>query len=254
MNIGYLLGPAGSGKSYMTRALYDWMNLVELDVISLNLDPGVLRLPYAPDIDVRSFVDYNDIIETHELGPNGGLIVAMDQVAIAMDDIQAEIHEFGADYMLVDFPGQIETVAFRSSGAVIVNELSRDNQIAGVFLIDPTLCLSASSFISVLLFGISISYRLHTGMNYIISKGDILRPERLDRIHEWSDNPDFLYQDLLDESFVLNAELSRQIADIVLVHQEGLGQFAAVSAKTNENMDNIFGSLQRNWGSSDVFT
>ena len=36
-------------------------------------------------------------------------------------------------------------------------------------------------------------------MNYIISKSDILPPERLDRIHEWSENPDFLYQDLLDE-------------------------------------------------------
>ncbi|MHA2252754.1 MAG: ATP/GTP-binding protein [Candidatus Kariarchaeaceae archaeon] len=253
MNIGYLLGPAGSGKSHMTRSLYDWMNLVELDVITLNLDPGVVRLPYSPDIDVRSFVDYQDIIETHELGPNGGLIVAMDKVAIAMDDILQEIQEFGAEYMLVDFPGQIETVAFRSSGVVVINELSRGNQIAGVFLIDPTLCLSASSFISVLLFGISITYRLHTSMNFVISKSDIIPDSRLDRINEWADNPDFLNQDLLDENFILNAELSRQIADIIM-QQDALGEFAAVSSKTNDNMDNIFGSLQRNWGSADVFT
>ena len=154
--------------------------------------------------------------------------------------------------MLVDFPGQIETVAFRSSGSVIIDELKRDNKIAGMFLIDPTLCLTASSFISVLLFGISITYRLNTGMNYIISKADILPQERLDRIYEWTENPDFLYQDLLDEKSILNAELSRRIADTV-VFREGLGQFPAVSAEKNINLDVAIGKFQRNWGSEDIF-
>ena len=39
-----------------------------------------------------------------------GLIVAMDQVAIAMDEIMDE--QNFAEYMIIDFPGQIETVAF----------------------------------------------------------------------------------------------------------------------------------------------
>jgi hypothetical protein len=58
------------------------MNSLEYDVITMNLDPGVVRLPYSPDIDVRQFVDYNDIVDRYELGPNGALIVAMDQVAL----------------------------------------------------------------------------------------------------------------------------------------------------------------------------
>jgi GTPase SAR1 family protein len=252
MNIGYILGPAGSGKSLMTRSLYDWMDQVGYDVISLNLDPGVVRLPYAPDIDVRRYVDYEKIVDEYQLGPNGGLIVAMDQVAVAMDDIMEEIHEFGAEYMLVDFPGQIETVAFRSSGAVIINELKRENQIAGLFLLDPTLCLTASSFISVLLFGVSIQYRLNTAMNYIISKGDIIPQERLDRIYEWSLNNEFLFQDLLDEKTIMNAELSRRIAETVLF-QEDLGEFPSISAQSNENMDIAFGVLQRNWGREYIF-
>jgi len=252
MNIGYVLGPAGSGKSYMTMALHQWMNQVGFDVITLNLDPGVVRLPYAPDIDVRRFVDYEAIVDKYELGPNGGLIVAMDQVAVAMDEIMEEIRTYGAEYMLVDFPGQIETVAFRSSGAVIINELKRGNRMGGLFLIDPTLCITASSFISVLLFGVSITYRLNTGMNYIVSKSDILPDDRLQRIHEWSENPDFLYQDLLDEKAILNAELSRRIADMVIFREE-LGKFPAVSAETNENIDVALGSLQRNWGTEDIF-
>lgn len=251
MNIGYILGPAGAGKSQMTRSTFDWMNALEYDVITMNLDPGVLRLPYSPDIDVRQFVDYNDIVDKYELGPNGGLIVAMDQVALNLDGILEELHNFGADYVLVDFPGQIETVAFRSSGTVIINELSRGNRTAGLFLIDPTLTATASSFISVLLFGVSVTYRLQIPMNYMITKLDIIREERLDRIYEWAQNPEFLHEDLRNEDLILSSEVSRQIADI-LINLEQLGEFPAVSCDTNENVDLIFASLQRSWNSEDV--
>ena len=54
------------------------MNLAEFDVATLNLDPGVVRLPYTPDIDVRTYVNYDAIVDKYQLGPNGGLIVAMD--------------------------------------------------------------------------------------------------------------------------------------------------------------------------------
>ncbi|OLS25791.1 MAG: hypothetical protein HeimC2_17260 [Candidatus Heimdallarchaeota archaeon LC_2] len=252
MNIGYVLGPAGSGKSHLTRATYDWMNSLEYNVITMNLDPGVVRLPYAPDIDVRQFVDYNDIVDRFELGPNGGLVVAMDQVAIKIDEILEELHNYGPDYVLVDFPGQIETVAFRSSGAVIINELSRGNATSGLFLMDPTLSATASSFISVLLFGISVSYRLRIPMNYIITKLDMIRQERLDRISEWANNPEFLQEDLRSEEFILSSEVSRQIADII-INLDALGDFPAVSCETNENLELIFAIMQRNWNSEDIF-
>ena len=251
MNIGYILGPAGSGKSQLTRSVFDWMNQLEYDVVTLNLDPAVVRLPYAPDIDVRQFVDYDDIIQKYELGPNGGIIVAMDHVALAIDQILEEVQNYGAEYVIVDFPGQIETIAFRSSGAVIINELSKGNMTSGSFLIDPTLCNTASSFISVLLFGVSVTFRLHIPMNYIITKSDVINPSRLDRIGDWGINPGFLFEDLKNENFIMNAELSRQIADIVIGLGQ-LGEFPAISSQTNENLDMVFGSMQRHWNSEDV--
>lgn len=251
MNIGYIAGAAGAGKSHLTASLHHWMNLSEYDVGILNLDPGVVRLPYTPDIDVRAYVSYDDVVDRYGLGPNGGLIVAMDHVALAMDDILDELQDLSPEFLLVDFPGQIEILAFRSSGKLIIDDLSRENSIAGLFLIDPTLCTTASSFVSTLLFGTSISYRLGTAMQFMISKSDILKPERLDRIHEWSDNPDFLYQDLMDERTTLNASLSRRLAEI-LITQEGLGEMPAISAETNENMDMALGILERAWGTADL--
>ena len=252
MNIGYVIGPAGAGKSLLTASLYNWMNLAEFDVATLNLDPGVVRLPYTPDIDVRTYVNYDAIVDKYQLGPNGGLIVAMDHVAIAMDEIQKEIQELSPEFLLVDFPGQIEVLAFRSSGMVIIDELSRGNQIAGLFLMDPSLCISASSFVSTLLFGISISYRLRTSMHYLISKSDLISQEAIDRIHEWSENPDFIYNDLYEEKAILNADLSQRITELI-ISQESLGHFPAISSDTNQNIDVAFAMLERSWGTSDAY-
>jgi hypothetical protein len=153
--------------------------------------------------------------------------------------------------VLVDFPGQIETIAFRSSGTVIINELSRGNSSAGIFLIDPTLTATASSFVSVLLFGVSVTYRLQIPMNYIITKLDIIKEERLDRVSEWAQNPEFLQEDLRNEESIMSSEVTRQIADI-LINLEELGEFPAVSCETNENLDLVFAGLQRIWNSEDV--
>ncbi len=235
----------------MTDALHHLMNLSELEVATLNLDPGVVRLPYSPDIDVRNYVSYDNIIDKYELGPNGGLIVAMDHVAMAMGKIMDEIKSLDPEFLLVDFPGQIEIMAFRNSGSIIINELSYDNNIAGLYLIDPTLCSTASSYISTLLFGISISYRLKTAMQYVISKADLVDDERKMRLQEWYENPEFIYSDLQDEEAVLNADLSRQITNIIIELGE-FGNYPMISSETNEGLDQALGLLENVWGASDA--
>ncbi len=106
-------------------------------------------------------------------------------------------------------------------------------------------------FISVLLFGVSVSYRLRIPMNNIITKLDIISDERLDRISEWGQNPEFLQEDLRSEDFILSSEVSRQIADII-INLDALGEFPSVSCETNENIDLIFAAMQRNWNSEDI--
>ena len=59
--------------------------------ITLNLDPGVGKLPYSPDVDVRDYVDLNSLMEQYELGSNGSLIMANDLIATKIDEIQTEI-------------------------------------------------------------------------------------------------------------------------------------------------------------------
>jgi hypothetical protein len=44
----------------------------EISVITVNLDPGVQKLPYNPHVDVRDYVTLEEVMEKHKLGPNGG--------------------------------------------------------------------------------------------------------------------------------------------------------------------------------------
>ena len=56
MNVAFIIGTAGSGKSLLSAAFADWLRIAKQDVAIVNLDPGVLKLPYTPDIDIRDYV------------------------------------------------------------------------------------------------------------------------------------------------------------------------------------------------------
>jgi len=120
MPVTFIIGTAGSGKSLFTAALSEWLKMSKQDVAVVNLDPGVLKLPYSPDVDVRNYVDVGDLMEKYSLGPNGALILAADLIADQVEKITRDIQEINADMVLVDTPGQMELFVFRASGSYIV--------------------------------------------------------------------------------------------------------------------------------------
>ncbi|MEM4586098.1 MAG: ATP/GTP-binding protein, partial [Candidatus Caldarchaeum sp.] len=77
----FVVGTAGSGKSSLTGVFSEWLRDHEQSTATVNLDPAALSLPYDPDVDVREFVDYERIMSTRNLGPNGALIASVREVA-----------------------------------------------------------------------------------------------------------------------------------------------------------------------------
>ena len=134
----YIIGTAGSGKSAMTGAFQSWMHTQNLDVVTLNLDPGAETLPYSPDIDVRDWVVLKDVMEEHGLGPNGAQILCADLVALNVKEVVELMEKFDTNYFLIDTPGQIELFTFRESSRVIVNSFGHEDS-ALVYLNDPSL-------------------------------------------------------------------------------------------------------------------
>ncbi len=64
----YFIGTAGSGKSTMVYAFQLWMNSQGLDCVTVNLDPGAEALQYSPDLDVRDYVDLDELYPHRHAG------------------------------------------------------------------------------------------------------------------------------------------------------------------------------------------
>lgn len=186
MDILFVTGTAGSGKSLLTYALKDWFTRKSVNVVAVNLDPGVLNLPYEPDVDIRETIDFTEIMKSYKLGPNGALILATDMIATRVGALQEEIDSTNADYAIIDTPGQTELFAFRESGPHITKELSADSKTS-LFLLDPLLANTPANFLSLALLSASVSLRLGLPRISILPKRDI-SPDRVEELLRWSKN------------------------------------------------------------------
>src|SRR4030066_334372 len=106
MPLMFIIGTAGSGKSLFTAAFSEWLKMSKQDVAVVKLDPGVLKLPYSPDVDIHNYVDVGNIMEKYGLGPNGALILAADLIADEVENITRDIEAVDADIVWVDPPGK----------------------------------------------------------------------------------------------------------------------------------------------------
>jgi len=73
-------GPPGAGKSTLTNGLQQFMTAIARPCSVANLDPANDNVPYEPAFDVRDLVSVEEVMEREELGPNGGVLWAMEEV------------------------------------------------------------------------------------------------------------------------------------------------------------------------------
>lgn len=249
----FLLGTAGSGKTVLTRTLLDWFNDKKLDVAVLNLDAGVKRLPYNPDIDVRDIVNIDNLTEKLDLGPNGAMIASMDLIATRIDTIKEEIDYIEPEYLIVDTPGQIELFAYRSSGRLVSSVIAENSQPTSIFLIDPSLALKPEGFSSVLLLSVSVAFQLALPQIIAISKSDIIEEQQMKNLESWIESPESLITDLQQTP---NISMSQQlgISIVEILNQFKItGDLFPISSNTGHNIDTLIALMERNWGERDDF-
>jgi GPN-loop GTPase len=193
LNVIFVTGTAGAGKSLLTASLLSWYHEKSQNAISVNLDPGVVALPYEPDVDVRTMIDLQEIMQKYSLGPNGALIFASDLIASKLPEIQDDIDASNADFVVIDTPGQVELFAFRESGPYVAKGLRADSK-AVLFLIDSMLASSPTNFLSLLLLATSVHLRMELPMLQVLSKTDISKNAK--EIAKWSREPALFEQSL----------------------------------------------------------
>ncbi len=252
MFVVFLIGTAGSGKSLLTAALAEWLKMEKQDVATVNLDPGVLTLPYTPDVDVRDYVSVENIMRKHELGPNGALVMAADLIAEEAAEIGEEMESLRSDIALVDTSGQMELFAFRASGPYIAGELTRE-QKAVVYLVDSVFSSNPLNYVSNMFLSAAVYNRFFIPQVHVLSKTDLLPEEDVNRIIDWSAEQEKLETAIEEKLSGTRRLLSRDMMHAI--YRLGLSfLLTPVSAKTKEGIINLNAALERIFTTGEKYT
>ena len=81
----------------------------------VNLDPANDNTNYECAIDVRDLVKLEEIMKDDGLGPNGGILYAMEELEHNIEWLEKGLSNLGEDYVLFDCPGQVELFTHHSS-------------------------------------------------------------------------------------------------------------------------------------------
>ncbi|MCS4539341.1 MAG: ATP/GTP-binding protein [Thaumarchaeota archaeon] len=238
----FVAGTAGSGKSLLTDSVIQWYRDKGRDVASVNLDPGVINLPYEPDVDIREFVDLETIMNSYSLGPNGALILATDLVASRLAEVQDKIDETNSDFVVIDTPGQIELFTFRESGPFIAKSLKGESKVL-LYLIDVMAASSPANFISLALLSAAVQLRMNLPQIPVLSKIDLAKQATREVIR-WSKDP-ALFEETLSklksgEEYALYSQLFRALRRISF--SVGL---LPVSSLTRDGFIALLGEISR---------
>jgi len=252
MFIVFIIGTAGSGKSLLTASFSEWLKMSKQNVTVVNLDPGALKLPYSPDVDVRNYVNVGDLMEKYGLGPNGALIMAADLIADEIDEVSKEIEDLKSDIVLVDTSGQMELFAFRSSGPYIASELTKEPK-AIVYLFDAAFSYNPLNYVSNLFLSAAVYNRFLVPQVHLLSKSDLLPKGDVNKVVDWSASPKAL-ENAIDQKLTGTRRLlSRNM--MRAIYQLGLRfLLIPVSAKTNDGIINFNTALERILAGGEKYT
>ena len=75
-----VLGPPGSGKSTYCHGMYQFLSAIGRKCSVVNLDPANDCTSYPCALDIRSLVTQEEIMQDDELGPNGAVLFALEEL------------------------------------------------------------------------------------------------------------------------------------------------------------------------------
>ncbi|MCL2786238.1 MAG: ATP/GTP-binding protein [Methanomassiliicoccaceae archaeon] len=239
----YFIGTAGSGKSSLVLSYKEWLDFNGIDSIIVNLDPGADSLPYVADIDIREWIDLQEVMYEYSLGPNGAQIVCADLMAMNIEKLLDALSTYKTKYVLIDTPGQLELFVFRKSSDIIAEALGKERSMS-VFLADPMLCRTSNGFITSVMLSSIVQFRMRMPTINILSKSDLLGDSELDKVLTWFSDPDALYGDMLDN----DGDPQTAIGMELFKAMESIGVFGgikAVSAKESLGMEELYAASQQ---------
>lgn len=186
-----VIGMAGSGKSTFAGALSRHLeaeaakrnttaassdpSASSSDASYLvNLDPAVSTLNYEPNVDIRDTVDYKRVMDEYNLGPNGGILTALNLFTTKFDQVMGilEGRSNEVDNIVLDTPGQIEIFTWSASGTIITDSLASALPTCIAYVVDTPRTTAPATFMSNMLYACSIMYKTKLPFIIVFNKED----------------------------------------------------------------------------------
>ncbi|WWD16326.1 hypothetical protein CI109_100752 [Kwoniella shandongensis] len=242
------IGMAGSGKTTLMQRLNSHLNSRNSPPYILNLDPAVSHMPYSANIDIRDTVDYKEVMKQYNLGPNGGILTALNLFTTKFDQVLGYVEKRAesVDYILVDTPGQIEIFTWSASGAIITDAIASSLPTVVAYIVDTPRTTAPATFMSNMLYACSILYKTRLPFIIVFNKIDV-QPH--DFALEWMEDFEAYQAALNDKSRDEHGEgsyVNSLMGSMCLVLEEFYNNLRAVgvSAMTGEGMKAFFDAVE----------
>lgn len=176
-----VIGPPGSGKSTYCHGMYQFLSAIGRKCAIINFDPANERQPYPHcSFDIRDYITVEEVMDKNNLGPNGGLMFALESLdengfGIIISKIKTLAEQ--QNYLIFDCPGQVELFTHHNSLFRIFHRMVRDldARLCVVSLVDSIYLTSPSQYISILLLSLRSMLQLDLPHVNVISKIDMLK-------------------------------------------------------------------------------
>jgi len=250
-----IIGPPGSGKSTYANGMQQFMSAIGRKCSVVNLDPANDQTSYPCALDVRDLIKLEEIMEDDELGPNGGVLYALEELEHNMGWLEKGLSTLGEDYVLFDCPGQVELFTHHSSLRNIFFKIQKLGYRLVVLHLSDSYCLTLPSlYISNLILSLRAMMQMDLPHLNVLTKID-----KLSSYEALPFNLDF-YTDVQDLSYLLpHLEAESKVmqsakfaglntAIVELVESFGLVGFETLAVEDKKSMMHLLQVIDRAGG------
>lgn len=236
------VGMAGSGKTTMIRRLISHLSEQKKQFYVINLDPAVRDTHYPIQIDIRDTLNFKSIMEDYDLGPNGGILTALNLFSTQFDQVLTYCEkrsETALDYIIIDTPGQMEAFTWSASGSIITGAFASSFTTLMLYIVDVPRCVNPHTFMSNMLYAVSVLYKTTLPLLVCFNKIDVCSHNFL---VEWMTDFEAFLKALDEESEYITS-LTRSMA-LVLDEFYSTLSYVGVSAATGKGYDDLLCSIE----------
>ena len=105
--------------------MHQFMSAIGRKCSVVNLDPANDSTGYPCALDIRDIITLEQVMEEEGLGPNGGVMYALEELEENVEWLEEGLSRLGDDYVLFDCPGQVELFTHHGSLRTVFRRLAK---------------------------------------------------------------------------------------------------------------------------------